>query len=105
MRYYKFLLLSIFLVLCSFPVLATDVFTMQGSWISKSGHYLHVDPHYLGKAHYTIKDINHINGKTYIRVSLIGGRYINQITIADDNPNYMIIENESTHTFAEYSRI
>ncbi|MDU5683854.1 MAG: hypothetical protein E6Z77_05635 [Veillonella sp.] len=105
MRHYKFLLLSIFLALCSFSVLATDAFTMQGSWVSKSGNYLHVDPHYLGKSHYTINDINHINGKTYIRVSLIGGRYINQITIADDNPNYMIIENESTHTFAEYSRI
>ena len=105
MRHYKFLLLSIFLALCSFSVLATDAFTMQGSWVSKSGNYLHVDPHHLGKANYTIKDINHINGKTYIRVSLIGGRYINHITIADDNPNYMIIENESTHTFAEYSRI
>ena len=105
MRYYKFLLLSIFLVLCSFTVLAVDAFTMQGSWISKSGHYLHVDPYNLGKANYTIKDINHINGKTYIRVSLFGGRYIDQITIADDNPNYMIIENETTHTFAEYSRI
>lgn len=99
MRYYKFLLLSIFLAFSSSPVLATDAFTMQGSWVSKSGNYLHVD------SHYTIKDINHINGKTYIRVSLIGGRYINQITIADDNPNYMIIENESTHTFVEYSRI
>lgn len=105
MRYYKFLLLSIFLAFSSSPVLATDAFTMQGLWVSKSGNYLHVDSHYLGKSHYTIKDINHINGKTYIRVSLIGGRYINQITIADDNPNYMIIENESTHTFVEYSRI
>lgn len=105
MRYYKFLLLSIFLVLCSFSVLATDAVTMQGSWVSKSGHYLYVDPYNLGKANYTIKDINHINGKTYIRVSLVGGKYVDQITIADDNPNYMIIENESTHTFVEYSRI
>lgn len=105
MRYYKFILLSIFLVLCSFSVLATDAFTMQGSWLSKSGHYLHVDPYNLGEANYTIKDINHINGKTYIIVSLFGGKYVDQITIADDNPNYMIIENESTHTFAEYSRI
>lgn len=57
MRYYKFLLLSIFLILCSFTVLAVDAFTMQGSWISKSGYYLHVDTHHLGKANYTIKDI------------------------------------------------
>ena len=105
MWYYKFLLLSIFLVLSSSPVLATDAFTMQGLWVSKSGHYLHVDPYNLGKANYTIKDINHINGKTYIRILLFGGRYIDQVTIADDNPNYMIIENESTHTFVEYSRI
>lgn len=105
MWYYKFLLLSIFLALSSFPVFATDAFTMQGLWISKNGHYLHVDSNNLGKANYTIKDINHINGKTYIRIFLFGGKYIDQITIADDNPNYMIIENESTHTFVEYSRI